>query len=136
MIPEIKPKEAWDLLKKDGQALLIDVRTPEEWEQVGYPELSSLGKEVIKISLQDRMGNRNVNFIRELKKTVTQLDRPLLFLCFMGGRSRIAAILAKDEGYKNVYNIKEGFEGPANVNGVRGTIAGWLADNLPFTKKS
>lgn len=134
MIPDVEAKEVWDKLKEDKQARLIDVRTPEEWEQVGYPDLSSLGKETIKISLQDKMGNRNNDFVHELKKLPIQSDQPLYFICLSGRRSQIAATLAKEAGFTNVHNVKDGFEGPANANGIRGIFAGWLATKLPFTK--
>ncbi len=134
MIVDVEAKEAWDQLKEDKRALLVDVRTPEEWEKVGYPDLSSLGKEVIKDSLQDKIGRKNNSFIQNLKNCSIEQNQPLFFICLIGGRSRIAASLAQEAGFKNVYNIKFGFEGPANEKGKRGLVAGWLASKLPFKK--
>ena len=35
-------------------------------------------------------------------------------------------------GYKNCFNITNGFEGDANENNQRGKINGWKALNLPW----
>lgn len=135
MIIEKKPLEVWDALKADKDAVLIDVRTPEEWERVGYPDLSSLNRgmnrETIRISLQDAAGNWNENFLSELNALGLRSDQPLYFICLIGGRSRIAATLAKKAGFTHVYNVQEGFEGHPDQQGKRGTLCGWLAAGLP-----
>ena len=41
---DLTATEAFTILSKDKSALLIDVRTPEEWARVGIPDLSSLDK--------------------------------------------------------------------------------------------
>jgi rhodanese-related sulfurtransferase len=43
---DLTPKEAWTLLKKSPEAVLIDVRTQPEWAFVGIPNLSSIDKKV------------------------------------------------------------------------------------------
>ena len=37
----ISPKDAWELLKGDPKAQLVDVRTAAEWNFVGVPDLSA-----------------------------------------------------------------------------------------------
>lgn len=134
MVIDIDSKEVWNQLKQNEQALLIDVRTAEEWEKVGYPDLSFLKKEVLKISFQDQFGYRNEDFIQTLQAFSIEKNQPLYFICLIGGRSKAAASLAYEAGFKHVYNVKDGFEGPADKNGKRGNIAGWLAEGLPYMK--
>ena len=43
---DINPKEAWDLLKQEEDCYLVDCRTSAEWNFVGVPDLSPLGKKV------------------------------------------------------------------------------------------
>ena len=42
---ELLPEEAHRLLEAEPKAVLVDVRTPGEWQQVGLPDLGALGKE-------------------------------------------------------------------------------------------
>ena len=46
---DVSPNEAWDLLDREPDATLIDVRTTAEWSYVGLPDISSLDKEVVKL---------------------------------------------------------------------------------------
>ena len=43
---DISATEAWDRLQNDPKAQLLDVRTVAEWNFVGLPDLSSLGRRV------------------------------------------------------------------------------------------
>ena len=43
---DIGAAEAWDMLKGDPKAQLVDVRTMAEWNFVGLPDLASLGRKV------------------------------------------------------------------------------------------
>ena len=45
MVENINSKEAFVLLQKDEQAILIDVRTKKEHLAVGIPDLQEIGKE-------------------------------------------------------------------------------------------
>jgi hypothetical protein len=49
----------------------------------------------------------------------------------MAMRKRICAA-AKAAGYKYVYNVKNGFEGPQNARGYRGSVARWKSEGLPW----
>ena len=48
----IEVSEVWRRLSEDPNAVLIDVRTEAEWNYVGLPDLSSLGKQVLRIEWQ------------------------------------------------------------------------------------
>lgn len=132
MIDEKTPTETWKLLQADKNAILVDVRTPQEWKQIGYPDLTKLPQELIKISVQNISGERNNNFINELKETGITPKQTLYFICRSGKRSMLAATLAQQAGFTHIVNVKDGFEGPADSNGYTGKIAGWLAEKLPI----
>ncbi|MGV7904128.1 rhodanese-like domain-containing protein, partial [Mycobacterium kansasii] len=40
----LTPREAWELLEQDPSAVLVDCRTEAEWNYVGIPELSQVGR--------------------------------------------------------------------------------------------
>ena len=78
MVEKIKSKEAFDLLKKDENALLVDVRTREEQLTVGVPDLREFGKETYIIEWKNSIlpGSRKRflnDFYENLITTLTQL---------------------------------------------------------------
>ena len=131
---DVTPEEVWDLLSKNEDAVLVDVRTLAEWKCVGEPDLSSLSKNTIYIewvSFPDRIPN--ASFLSQLMEAVPNKDASVYFLCRTGVRSIGAAIAATEAGYQNSYNILDGFEGAANEKGHRGRKTGWQALDLPWT---
>ena len=130
---DVLPQQAWDLLKEDGSATLVDVRTVPEWTFSGVPDLSSLGKEVIMLSWQFYPSMQvNDKFVEQLERCIIDKDTPLLFLCRIGGRSLSAAKAMAEAGYTKCYNIADGFEGSVDAHKHRGTVAGWKAEALPW----
>ncbi len=118
---DVTPEEAWYLFAH-GDALLVDVRTADELQTVGYVPDS--------IHIAWATGNpleRNPNFMRQLESRVNRQD-VILFLCRSGRRSVAAAEAASRLGFRNVYNVTEGFEG------VQGHGNGWRAYDLPWAK--
>src|ERR1700761_3876235 len=88
---------AWELLKAEPKAQLIDVRTAAEWTYVGLPDISDLGREVHPIEWQIfPSGAINPEFAEivagEMQRQGVSTDTPLLFLCRSGARSRGAAV--------------------------------------------
>ena len=47
---DLSPKESWDLLSKQAEGQLVDVRTEAEWNFVGVPDLSPLKRRVCSAS--------------------------------------------------------------------------------------
>ncbi|HTJ90717.1 MAG TPA: rhodanese-like domain-containing protein, partial [Acidocella sp.] len=74
----------------------------------------------------------NPNFIEALTRANLAHSDHLYFLCRTGTRSIAAAKAAKAAGYKHVYNVKDGFEGPQDARGHRGMVAGWKSEGLPW----
>ena len=75
---------------------------------------------------------RNPRFIRELESKADTLD-VILFLCRSGKRSAAAAEAASKVGFKNVFDVVEGFEGEV-VNGQGVTTGGWKSYDLPWVQ--
>lgn len=108
---DVSPKEAWEILQNDKNAVLVDVRTKEEWHAIGIPDLSSLSRDAVFISWRVYPDmNVNENFVAEFAKQVTDKNT-ILFLCKSGGRSKEAALAMTRSGYSKCYNITGGFEG-------------------------
>lgn len=131
---DITPQEAWELLKSNEDAVLVDVRTDAEWRFVGVPDTAETGKEPLFIEWVNYPdGERNHQFVAQLKEAGIEpgSDAPIVFLCRSGQRSIGAAVAATDAGITPAYNILEGFEGPTNDESHRGW-QGWRAAGLPW----
>ena len=65
---DVTPSEAWEMLKSDSGAVLIDVRTDAEFNYVGRPDLSSLGKYVALVMWVRSPDNaHNLDFVANVK---------------------------------------------------------------------
>lgn len=132
---DLDPQQSWQLLKSDPNAVLIDVRTDAEFAYVGIPDLSSLQKEVKLVSWILFPGNQpNPNFIDQCRQVAPDRNSAVLFLCRSGIRSRYAAEAATAAGYRQCYNVLEGFEGDRDPGGHRNTIGGWRVAGLPWVQ--
>ena len=134
---DVTSDEAFRRLSDDPAAVLVDVRTRAEWTFVGLPDLTGLGRTPILIEWQ-RYPEMSIDedFVdrleRELALAGAGRDSTILFLCRSGGRSAAAARALAARGYEACLNISDGFEGPADALGHRGTVAGWKARGLPW----
>jgi rhodanese-related sulfurtransferase len=118
------PAEAHQLMQ--AGAKLVDVRTK--------PELAYVGKIPGSLAVEWQTypgGRENPEFLAELAATVPK-DQPVMFLCRSGARSNAAAEAATRAGWKEAYNILEGFEGDADEQGHRGRKGGWRVRGLPW----
>ena len=136
---DVAVSAAWDDLAKSSEATLIDVRTAAEWAYVGVPVLSSIGKSTVPVEWDKFPSGELVpDFPGRLKTALDKqgvgADAPLYFICRSGHRSRHAAIAATATGYRNCFNVKEGFEGRLGPSGQRGTAGGWKAEGLPWVQ--
>lgn len=132
---DLNPRESWEVLENDANAVLVDVRTDAEFAFVGFPDLTGLGKET-KFASWILFPSEEVNpaFIEQLAVVAPDRNAQILFLCRSGVRSRFAAAAGSKTGYSRCYNILEGFEGDMNSTGHRGTIGGWKVAGLPWTQ--
>lgn len=118
-------EEAWLLLKLRADARLLDVRSGPELELVGrvpgaleVPYMGYPGWE------------ENPDFLAEVRRQVAP-EAILLLLCRSGQRSHQAATLLGEAGYRQCYNVQEGFEGEKDSQGRR-TVNGWRLRGLPW----
>jgi len=125
----VTPREAYELMTADPSALLIDVRTRAEWDYVGRVP----GSRLIEWNTYPA-GSRNPSFLEELRAVATNREAPLLFICRSGQRSDGAASAAAAIGYAKAFNVLEGFEGPRDAEGHRGTLGGWRKAGLPWVQ--
>lgn len=124
-------------MSQTPNAQLIDVRTTAEWQFVGLPDLSPLGRRPLLMEWQmypDMSVNRD--FAREagaaLGAAGIAKETPVFLLCRSGARSRSAAAALTAEGYSAAYNVANGFEGDPDDEGHRGSLNGWKAVGLPW----
>lgn len=130
---DLSPKDCWDFLKNDKNSFLIDCRTQIEWQFIGMPDLTSIGKKLVLIEWQIYPTmNLNLNFLDEIKKLDLNKKDKIIFICRSGGRSQSAAKYIASQGFENCYNCISGFEGPHNSLGHRGKKEGWKFCNLPW----
>jgi rhodanese-related sulfurtransferase len=129
----ITPEVAWKILSEHKDAVLVDVRTRAEWNYVCLHDLAPLGKKPALIEWQVFPTMQvNAEFVSGLSEALADRDTPLFFLCRSGVRSVSAAKAMAAAGYSSCFNILDGFEGPPNAQGARGTAAGWKAAGLPW----
>jgi rhodanese-related sulfurtransferase len=123
------PREAYELLQQVAAARMVDVRTDAEWSFVGHAPDSVL----VEWSTWPS-GEYNERFLEELRAAVPSMDSPVLFLCRSGARSHHAAAAATKAGFKNCYNVLEGFEGDRDANDHRSSVGGWRFAGLPWVQ--
>ncbi|MCZ6804257.1 MAG: rhodanese-like domain-containing protein [Proteobacteria bacterium] len=135
MINEIRPKEACKLLEQHEDAVLIDVRSVMEYEFVGHP-LNAMHIPIKEppawVTQQDFVNKVRIALKQRLPENKKILEIPLLMLCRSGKRSELGAEMLSNEGFTNVYNVLEGFEGDKDDVGHRNTINGWRYHDLPW----
>ncbi|MCI0401267.1 MAG: rhodanese-like domain-containing protein [Gammaproteobacteria bacterium] len=129
------PVEAWKAVQEDPRAIILDVRTTIEYRYVGHP----VG--AVHVPWQEAPGweiNRNFlaevrNALRERRGDDEDIEGMCVFaICRSGKRSLAAGEELAMHGFKNVYNIEEGFEGNLDEHRHRGTINGWRFHALPW----
>ena len=120
----VLPAEAAELMSAGGT--LVDVRT--------RPELAYVGRipGAAAVEWQTWPGNQpNPEFLAELA-AVAPKDKPVMFLCRSGVRSHYAAEAATRAGWREAYNVLEGFEGDKDGAQHRGNLGGWKKAGLPW----
>lgn len=116
---DILSVEAYDMLNTVPNAYLIDVRTRAEYQFIGHPpmayhfpyffltnKLAQNGE-----SWVYQFNDKNKAFVEEISNRFQKTNN-LLIIDRDGTRSILAAKELIKNGFKNVYNVKDGFEGP------------------------
>ena len=123
MIKQIKSSEIKNFLTDNKNVELLDVRTQEEWDDVGKPDGENLGLKTHFITIvRSPEPDANKEFIEKVKKAIDP-KKDLLVMCKAGGRSMMASELLSQEKI-NCINVSDGFEG-------NGEDPGWKDEGLP-----
>ncbi|UCC56199.1 MAG: rhodanese-like domain-containing protein [Gammaproteobacteria bacterium] len=134
-VQTLTPHEAWDKLQGDPRAVLVDVRSSMEFLFVGHPKGS------VHVAWIDAPEwTVNPHFTTEVRKVMLGgvgleehgNDAPVLLICRSGKRSLEAGKLLIENGFTEVYNIAEGFEGELDEHHHRSTKGGWRFHCLPW----
>ena len=128
-VPDISAREACDILRRDPQAALLDVRTMAEWDYVGVPLVTRYFQVEWRIYPDMTI---NPDFLAEVEALDLPKEGPILVMCRTGIRSREAGAFLLQNGYAACYNIVDGFEGDRNRFGQRRSVNGWIAEGLPW----
>ena len=104
-ITEISPHDAAAKLKS-GEAVMIDVRDKDEWEEGHIPGATHLSRGTVELDIEEK---------------VPDLHSMIICHCGGGGRSALAAESLQKMGYKNVRSMAGGFKA-------------WKVAGLPTTK--
>lgn len=118
------PQEAHALMQ--AGARLVDVRTQAELYWVGRVPGA------LPVEWSSFPGARhNPLFLEQLAELVEH-DEPVMFICRSGARSHDAAIVATRAGFRECYNVLEGFEGDKDAQHHRNSVGGWRVAGLPW----
>ena len=105
----IKATDAFDFLSKKDNSHLIDTRSDIEWKSTGIPDLSSINKETNLINWGPVLDQIFFEQYKNFLLTSFNKNDNLLFICRSGSRSLMAAQFAIKFGFRNSFNIFEGF---------------------------
>jgi len=100
---------------QSGKVRLIDIRTPQEWRQTGVApgagrvDMYRGAEHLLRGVLQEVKGDR---------------DAPIALICRTGNRTTQAQRFLQQQGFTQVFNVKEGMAGSA-------AGPGWLRRGLP-----
>jgi rhodanese-related sulfurtransferase len=139
----VTAKEAYVMWKADPDKVkILDVRTPEEYIYIGQGAMAWNIPAFLQTYSWDAEKKHfqmkpNPDFIDQIR-LVFQPDDTLLVMCRSGGRSAMAVNQMAAAGFKNVYNITDGFEGdmvndPESVYQGQRMKNGWKNSDLPWT---
>lgn len=136
-------------MKEDENVILVDVRTPEEWQFVGYTPMAQImiPSVIFDYSVETKgdfdakkgryASHINEDFVSLFEEKLFDLDAdkstPFVLMCRSGAtRAQPAAKMLDQYGYKNVYIMTDGFEGGKTKKGDHAGFrlkAGWKVDN-------
>ena len=124
----LTPKEAYDFIHQNTDAVFVDVRSEIEFFYVGHP----VGAE--HIAWQEPPDwEVQPEFAQHVKALVAGVKtRPVVLICRSGNRSKEAGEFLEQHGFTDVYNVLYGFEGELDEDHHRSTQNGWRHDGLPW----
>ena len=134
-VKEISSQQAWRILEREPQAVLLDVRTSMEYDYVGHPPnaLHVPWMEAPDWTIDTGFVDKVREAISRRMGTEQGLESiAIIAICRSGKRSRAATEELAHQGFENLYNIEDGFEGDLDNNKHRNTVNGWRFADLPW----
>ena len=139
----VTAKEAYAMWQKDKDKVkILDCRTPEEYVFVGHaPMAYNIPAKFMRLRWDAKKKaytmKDNRRFVRQVKKVFKPTDT-ILVMCRSGARSAASVNKLAKAGFKNVYNIYDGFEGDKvkdknDPNHGKRTKNGWRNSGAPWT---
>ena len=131
----LTPIQAWTLLQENPKALLVDVRSNMEFLFVGHPAGA------VHIPWIDEPDwTINPHFVTDIRKLIlggisdhhSEANVPIVLICRSGKRSLEAGEMLLENGFTDVYNVSEGFEGELDEHHHRSSQGGWRFADLPW----
>jgi rhodanese-related sulfurtransferase len=105
-ITEISPADAAAKAKSSSDAVIVDVREKDEFDESHIPDAVHLSRGMLELEIEEKVPDRNTTIICH---------------CGGGGRSALAAETLQKMGYKN-------------VSSMAGGLKAWKAAGLPTAK--
>lgn len=125
----LTPKEAFEFLKNNSEALFVDCRSDIEFLFVGHP----VG--AFHVAWNDGPDwEVNPHFVGQVARLAghDHAKRPIVLICRSGNRSEEAGEALELAGFTRVYHVVHGFEGELDENHHRNSKSGWRHDGLPW----
>lgn len=100
----INPKQLQE--KIDENIVVIDIRTPPEWKELGIIPKSR------PIMFFDQNGKYDIQgWMSEFSKYVKDKEKPFVLVCRSGNRTgSVGKFLSEQLGYKNVFHLQNGIK--------------------------
>jgi len=98
---DVSVSEAWDLIQENPEMVILDVRTPSEYEDAHIEGAINIPVEEI----ADRLNELSANDV-------------ILVYCRTGNRSGTAVGIMEENGFSKIYHMHEG-------------ISAWISEGLP-----
>ncbi len=146
----VDAKETAEMMKSDSKVILVDVRTPEEWQFVGHTHAAQIMIPSVTFVYNEMDAKKpryksvgNTKFVSELEEKAAVLgadeNSTYVLMCRSGSsRAQPAAKMLDQYGYKNVYIMTDGFEGGKTKEGDKKGFRlknGWKNSGQPWTYK-
>ena len=114
---DISAQQAYKM--QQNGALLIDVRTKREFNTLRAKD--SYNIPIFYEKNKQRVFNKN--FLKEIYLYAKKdINKEIILICRSGSRTKLASNLLAYQGFKNIYNVKYGFD------------FDWIKQKLPTTK--
>jgi rhodanese-related sulfurtransferase len=134
-VKHLTPQQAWALIEENPRAILVDVRSNMEFLFVGHP------RGAVHIPWIDEPDwDVNPHFVRQIRELTLggiicaggEGCAPIILICRSGKRSVEAGLALLAAGFREVYNVLDGFEGELDEQHHRSSLGGWRFDGLPW----